>query len=75
VTRLIGLALLVVFSILALIEALDLSGSPHVLPARPGDPPPVVTAPAPRPSDGGSLDQFDTRTINPAALRGMFPQR
>jgi hypothetical protein len=73
VTRLIGLALLVVFSILALIEALDLSGSPHVLPARPGDPPPVVRAPLP--SDGGPLDQFDIRTTDPAALRGMFPRR
>jgi hypothetical protein len=73
VTRLIGLALLVVFSILALIEALDLSGSPHVLPARPGDPPPVVTVPLP--SDGGSLDQFDIRPIDPAGLKGMFPRR
>jgi hypothetical protein len=75
VTRVILLALLVVVAILGLIEALRLSGPPRVLPARPGDPPPVVTGPPTLPHDGGPLETIDTRTIDPAAALRIGTQR
>jgi hypothetical protein len=67
VTRVLLLALLVVVAVLGLIEALRLSGPPRVLPAQPGDPPPVVSGQAPWPHDGGPLEAIDARRVDPAA--------
>jgi hypothetical protein len=75
VTRIVLLSLLVVVAILALREALRLSGPPGVLPARPGDPPPVVTVPSPWPHDGGPLETIDTRTVDPAAALRIGTQQ